>query len=183
MPECRVAILRDGALTGEGEVGEICVSAPFMFSAYYKNPAATEAAMHEGWYRTGDIGFLDGGEVFVVGRVKDVIIVNGKNVFAHDVEAAVSTVQGVRPGRCVAFGHFSGRDGSEQLVVVAERQAEARGRDAEPARRINHAVIAEIGIPCADVRLVDTGWLVKTTSGKTSRSENAVRYATQFRAG
>ena len=69
--DCRVAILRDGGFVGEDEIGEICVSAPFMFSGYYRNEAATEAAMHEGWYRTGDIGFLNQGEVFVVGRVKD----------------------------------------------------------------------------------------------------------------
>ena len=156
--DCRVAILRDGGVRGRGRDrrdlrfrARSC-SRAITATRPPRTPPCTRAGT-----RTGDIGFLNEGEVFVVGRVKDVIIVNGKNVFAHDVEAAVSLVEGVKPGRAVAFGHFSERVGSEQLVVVAERQGEAAGEaarpDAEVARRINHAVLAEIGDPllgCAD---------------------------------
>ncbi len=173
---CSVAILRDGRLLGERDIGEICVDAPFLMSGYFRKPEASAACFHGSWFRTGDLGFLDQGEVFVVGRLKDVIIVNGKNIFAHDVEAAVSRVDGVKPGRCVAFGHYSEKLGSEQLVVVAERLGDP-DRDAEVVRLVNGSVIDEIGIPCSDIRMVDAGWLVKTTSGKTSRSENAGRYA------
>ena len=173
---CSVGILRDGTLLGEREIGEICVEAPFLMSGYFRKPEASAGCFHGSWFRTGDLGFLDEGEVFVVGRLKDVIIVNGKNIFAHDVEAAVSRVEGVKPGRCVAFGHYSEKIGSEQLVVVAERLGDP-DRDAEVARLINGSVVDEIGIPCSDIRMVDAGWLAKTTSGKTSRSENAGRYA------
>lgn len=106
---------------------------------------------------------------------KDIVIVNGKNIFAHDVEAAVSRVEGVKPGRCAAFGIYSERAGSELLVVMAERLGERDG-DTESIRLINHAVVEEIGLPCSDIRMVEPGWLVKTTSGKMSRSENALRY-------
>ncbi len=173
---CTVDVLRDGMVVGEREVGEICVSGPIVMSGYFNNPEATVAAFQGARYRTGDLGFLDDGEVFVVGRLKDVIIVSGKNVFAHDVEAAVSATAGVKPGRCVAFGHYSERTGSEQLVVMAERSDEPEG-DAEVVRRINRAVVEEIGIPCADIRMVEAGLLVKTTSGKMSRSANAASYA------
>jgi len=173
---CAVRILREGDFVAEVQIGEICVSGEFLFSGYSNNPIATAAAFHNEWYRTGDLGFLQDGEVFVVGRVKEVIIVNGKNIFVHDIEAAAAQVAGVKPGRLVAFGQYSDRIGSEQLVVVAERDANA-APDAQVLEAINRAVVLEIGIPCADIRLVDPGWLVKTTSGKISRSENARKYA------
>jgi fatty-acyl-CoA synthase len=176
---CEVSIRRDEVLLAEREIGEVCVASSFLFDGYYKNPDATRAAMHDGWYRTGDLGFLDEGEVFIVGRLKDVIIVNGKNLFAHDLEAVVSRVPGVKPGRCVAFGHYAAALGSEQLIVVAEGNG-GEEDDAAVIRNINHAVLREVGIACADVRLMEPGWLVKTTSGKTSRSENARKYAESF---
>jgi acyl-CoA synthetase (AMP-forming)/AMP-acid ligase II len=179
IPHCTVRILRDGKFVGEREIGELCVHAPFMFSGYYNNPTATRAAFHGEWYRTGDLGFLDADEVFVVGRLKDVIIVNGKNIFAHDVEAAVSRVSGVKPGRAVAFGWYAEAVGSEKLVVVAERH-NAEVDDAQLARDVNHAVLGEIGIPPGDVRIVAQGWLVKTTSGKISRADNAHKYGDQL---
>ena len=175
IPGCRVAILRDGAFVAEREIGEICLLAPYLMSGYFNNPDASAAAFHGAWYRSGDLGFVDGGEIFIAGRLKDIVIVNGKNIFAHDVEAAVSRVDGVKAGRCVAFGFYSERAGSETLVVMAERLHD-HDRDAETVRLINHAVVEEIGLPCADIRMVEPGWLVKTTSGKMSRSENALRY-------
>ncbi len=175
LPGVELAILADGAFLPEGQTGEICVRAPFLFDGYYRNPAATEAAFHDGWYRTGDIGFVEGGEIFIAGRLKDLIIVNGKNILAHDVEAAVSRIAAVKPGRAVAFGHYDARMGSEQLVVLAEA-ADAASDPTDMAQAINRAVLDEVGIPCSDVQIVDQGWLVKTTSGKISRSENARRY-------
>lgn len=181
VPGCSVEVLRDGQFVGEREIGELCVTAPFLFSGYYHNPQATQAAFHGSWYRTGDLGFVDAGEVFIVGRLKDVIIVNGKNIFAHDVEAAVSRIAGVKPGRAVAFGWYSAAMGSEQLVVVAERAADEVDA-AEVARAINQAVINEVGIPAGDVRIVAQAWLVKTTSGKISRADNARKYGEELPA-
>ena len=171
VPGCRVRA------TGDGGVGEICVTAPFLFSGYHNAPEASAEAFDGGWLRTGDLGFIDDGEVFVVGRIKDVIIVNGKNIFAHDVEAAVSRLPGVKPGRAVAFGSYNQAAGSEQLVVVAERLDDTIAEEAL-IRTINNVVQLEVSIGCGDVRIVEPGWLVKTTSGKISRSENARRYAT-----
>lgn len=178
--DCAVRVLQDGTFVGERQIGEICVNAPYLMTGYFNNPAQTAASFHGEWYRSGDLGFLDGGEIFVVGRLKDVIIVNGKNVFAHDVEEAVSRVEGVKPGRCVAFGRYVEAVGSEQLVV-AER-IDGAADDRQTIRLINHAVADEVGVPCADIRMVELGWLVKTTGGKTSRSENARRYEA-MRAG
>jgi fatty-acyl-CoA synthase len=178
--DCKVRILRDRNFVAEREIGEICVSAPFLFKGYYKNEQSTRDAHIDNWYRTGDIGFLDDGEVFIVGRIKDVIIVNGKNIFAHDVEAALSEVRGLKAGRSVAFGYYVDALGSEQLVVVGERE----GADQDPRKtisEINRVVIDEAGIPCGDIRIVEQGWLLKTTSGKISRSLNSIKYAETFR--
>lgn len=177
---CEVSILRDGTFVGEGEIGEICVRASFLFAGYYKNEQATRDAFVADWYRTGDLGFLDHGEVFLVGRLKDLIIVNGKNVFAHDVEAALGGIPGLKPGRAVAFGNFVEALGSEQLVVVAERDGVVENMP-EMIADINRVVLNEIGIPCGDIRIVEQGWLVKTTSGKISRSLNNTKYAQTFR--
>lgn len=178
---CAVGVRRDGEFLDEMEIGEICVSAEFMFSGYYKNPTATADAFVDAWYCTGDLGFIQQGEIFIVGRVKDVIIVNGKNVFAHDVELALASISGIKPGRCVALGHYAEKMGSEQLVIVAERDGGVLDDD-DIQREINRAVVEEIGIPCNDIRLVDPGWLIKTTSGKISRTENATKYAIAFLA-
>lgn len=176
---CQVRVMKDGLLVGERVVGEICITAPYLFTGYYNNPQATAKVFDGTWLHSGDLGFLDQGEVFIVGRLKDVIIVNGKNIVAHDVEAAVSRVPGVKPGRAVAFGHYIATLGSEQLVVVAER-LNSEVDDAAATRLISHAVFQDIGISCGDVKLVDQGWLVKTTSGKTSRSENVRKYVESF---
>lgn len=173
--DCVVQILQNGEFVGQRQIGEICVAAPFVMSRYFNDTSLTSSSYHGDLYRSGDLGFLDGGEVFVVGRLKDVIIVSGKNIFAHDVEEAVSRVPGVKAGRCVAFGHYSKATGSERLVVVAER-SDPVANDAETVRLINHSVAEAVGVACSDIRMVDVGWLVKTSSGKTSRSENARRY-------
>ena len=175
-------ILANGEVSGEGVMGEICVRAPFLFDGYYKNVAATEAAFDaDGWYRTGDLGFLDQGELFVAGRLKDVIIVNGKNIFSHDVEAALLGIPGLKAGRAVAIGHFDAALGSEKLIVIAE--VEGEHDPSAVMAEINRAVLRETGVPCGDVRLVERGWLIKTTSGKISRSENLKRYEARFGVG
>ncbi|WP_296819208.1 AMP-binding protein [Brevundimonas sp.] len=175
-------IRANGATAGEGMMGEICVRAPFLFDGYYKNPEATAAAFDaDGWYRTGDLGFLDQGELFVAGRLKDVIIVNGKNIFSHDVEAALLGIRGLKAGRAVAIGQFDPALGSEKLIVIAE--VEGEHDPSAVMAEINRAVLRETGVPCGDVRLVERGWLIKTTSGKISRSENLKRYEARFGAG
>jgi acyl-CoA synthetase (AMP-forming)/AMP-acid ligase II len=179
---CGIRILKDQAFAGEREVGEVCVRATYLFSGYYNNIDATSQAFHEDWFRTGDLGFLDQGEVFIVGRKKDIIIVKGKNITAHDVEATVSGVPAVKPGRVVAFGVYDPSVGSEQLVIVAEQRDSDLDKTAA-TRLIMHAVFQDTGVSCGDVRVVEKGWLVKTTSGKMSRAENARKYQEYFGDG
>ncbi len=177
---CEINILRDGSFQTEGQIGEICVRSTCLFEGYYKNPETTRTAFHGPWFRTGDLGCIDQGELFIVGRLKDVIIINGKNIFAHDVEAAVSTLPGVKPGRVAAFGSYVERMGTEELIVMAEPAPTDADAD-EVIRLINRTVSEQVGIACGDIRIVESGWLIKTTSGKMSRADNLKKYTQQFK--
>jgi fatty-acyl-CoA synthase len=177
IPGMKVRITRNGKPTGERDVGEICIQAPYLFSGYLGDPDSTAQAFDDGWYRTGDLGFVLDDEVFVTGRIKDLLIINGINYFAHDLEATVSGVEGVKAGRCAALGVYNDAVGSEQIVIVAERADGARP-DGDPitVQHINQALWGRFGVGAGDIRLVEPGWVIKTTSGKISRTENLVKY-------
>jgi len=159
------------------EVGEILVRAPFVMDGYLDMSEENRAlAFADGWYRTGDLGALWKGELFVTGRKKDVIIVGGVNVFPEDAEAATNGVEGVHAGRCAAFGVEDAELGTDRLVIVAEvHEAKdlALSDAIEPA--IRAAVLAEVGIAPHKVFLVPPHWIVKSTAGKISRSETRAR--------
>lgn len=160
-----------------GRVGEVALSASFLFAGYHSAPEETAAAFHEGLYLTGDLGFVQDGELFITGRRKDVIIVNGRNYYAHDIEALAATVDGVTPGRLVAVGLMNEATMSEEVLVLAEcadtdpivRRSILRSLKSTLLRHLNLAVRAELVAP---------RWLVKTTSGKIARGENLHRYLT-----
>ena len=121
------------------EVGEIEICGASVTPGYYGRPDATAAAFHGGWLRTGDLGYMVDGELVVCGRIKDVIILGGRNVHPQDVERAIADVDGVRAGNVIAFGTV-GRRGRESLVVVAEARdadtsADVRSRGRGPSAR------------------------------------------------
>jgi fatty-acyl-CoA synthase len=160
----------------ERQVGEIAIHSHCMLTGYYNRPDLTAKAFFDGWYLTGDLGYMANGEVFVTGRKKDLIIVGGKNVYPQDIEALVNDVPGVYPGRVSAFGIFSEESGTEEVVVLAEVETS----DPEKRRRIADQVRLTVNkgsdIVLRYVELVDRNWLIKTSSGKVSRSANRQKY-------
>jgi fatty-acyl-CoA synthase len=151
----------------ERHVGELMIRGTSVTSGYYKRPDATAALFRDGWLCTGDLGYLLDGELVLCGRIKDVIIVGGRNVFPEDIERAVGGVEGVRAGNVIAFG-MEGYKGKESVVVVAE----TRGGDLEAIQQVVHTRALEVcGIPPRDVILVKPGTLPKTSSGKLQRSK------------
>jgi fatty-acyl-CoA synthase len=156
-------------------VNEIELRGRFVFGGYYRTPQATAAAFDDGWYRTGDIGFFDGGELFVVGRKKDVLIVQGRNFYAHDIEAIVSSTAGIVPGRVVAIGIANDASGTEEAVILAETDMPRTAHDAL-RRQVKRALFGSLGLMPRTIELRPRGWLVKTTSGKISRAHNAAKY-------
>jgi fatty-acyl-CoA synthase len=154
------------------EVGEIELRGTSISPGYYGNGRASTESHRDDWFRTGDLGYLIDGELVVCGRLKDVIIVGGRNVFPEDVERAAASVEGVRAGNVIAFG-TEGRRGREAVVVVAETKLEEIDAiRAGVAARVTDAV----GVPPEDVVLVRPGTLPKTSSGKPQRSLCRRRY-------
>ncbi len=156
----------------EREVGELEIRGSSVTSGYYKRPDATAALFRDGWLRTGDLAYILDGEMVMCGRLKDMIIVGGRNVFPEDIERALADVDGVRAGNVIAFGIDSDR-GKESLVVVAESKSDDT---TEVRRSVAERVREAIGLPAKDVVLVAPGTLPKTSSGKLQRSLCKSRY-------
>jgi fatty-acyl-CoA synthase len=170
--ELRIVDPATGSTMAEREAGELEIRGSSVTPGYYKHPEATAAAFRDGWLRTGDLAYLVDGELVVCGRLKDVIIVGGRNVFPEDVERAAADVDGVRAGNVIAFG-VEGRKGREALVVVAEtREADTSPLRQAVAERVRHAV----GLPPEEIVFVAPGSLPKTSSGKLQRSLCRDRY-------
>ncbi len=161
---------------GDDRVGEIVVSGDFLFTGYFNDSATTAERLKDGWYRTRDMGFLRDGELYVLGRKDDLLIVSGRNLHAHEVEEIVSAIPGLKPGRAVAFGVYNETNASEELVIVAERGEEHVVDADEIGRLVREAVFDRTNIDVKDISVVAPGWLVKTTSGKISRERNKARY-------
>jgi fatty-acyl-CoA synthase len=170
--EIRIVDPDTGSVLQDREVGELQIRGTSVTTGYYKRPDANAALFHEGWLCTGDLAYLIDGELVVCGRIKDVIIVGGRNVFPEDVERAVGRVEGVRAGNVIAFGGVGAR-GREALVVVAETRADDI---ADVRHRVAERVVEAVGVPARDIVLVTPGTLPKTSSGKLQRSLCKQRY-------
>ena len=170
--ELRIVDPDSGQARRDREVGELQIRGTSVTPGYYRQEEATAELFVDGWLRTGDLAYLLEGELVVCGRIKDVIIVGGRNVFPEDVERALTAVEGVRAGNVIAFG-VDTRRGKEALVVVAE----TKSGDTDATRRsVSEKVREAVGIPPKDVVLVAPGTLPKTSSGKLQRSLCRQRY-------
>ena len=167
-----------GTLCAEAEPGEIFLRSESQFNGYWGVDGFTRHALVEGgWYATGDYGFVEGGELFVIGRLKDIIIVGGQNIFPEDVELLVNGAPGVYAGRVVAFGITDEVNGTEALAVVAELRGEFDAvRATALEREIRRLVLATIGIAPRWVAVTPERWIVKSTAGKISRRDTRQRF-------
>ena len=164
--ELRIVDPQAGSVLLDREVGELQIRGSSVCAGYYGRPDATAETIVDGWLRTGDLGYLVDGELVICGRLKDVIIVGGRNVYPDEVERAVGTLDGVRAGNVIAFG-VEGRRGKQELVVVAE----TRDVDIDLVRaEVSERVRAAVGLPAKDIVLVSPGTIPKTSSGKLQRS-------------
>lgn len=164
----------DGVRARFSEEGEIAIAGRFLFDGYYLQPEKTAERVRDGWYFTGDMGFMHDGELYVAGRIDDMIIVNGRNFYAHEIESIVSELPSVIPGRSVAVGVDDPLSEGSAIVVLAEH---VQGANTDRiAREIREVVFDKLGVALADVMPVAAGSLVKTTSGKLSRSKNKELY-------
>jgi len=183
IPETEVCVLdADHHPLPERHLGEIALRSNCMLTGYYHRDDLTEKAFHEGWYLTGDLGYLADGELYVTGRQKELIIVGGKNIYPQDLEELAREVPGVHPGRVVAFGIFNESIGTEEVAIVAETDV----MDEEDRRLIRASIRDKINsgsdVIVRYVEVVDRQWLIKTSSGKISRKANREKYLEIFHA-
>ncbi len=168
----------DGRDLPERRVGEVAIRSDCMLTGYYKRPDL-QPFTPDGWYLTGDMGYIADGEVYIVGRKKDLIIHAGKNVYPQDIEAIVNQVAGVHPGRAVVFGAPDEREGTELIVVVAEVDTEDAEARKAIAKAIRQAVARSSDVTVGYVTLVGPKWLIKTSSGKIARAANREKWLRQ----
>jgi fatty-acyl-CoA synthase len=172
-PEHEIAIVDEhGARLGERKVGQILARGPSITLGYFHEDELTALSFKDGWLSTGDLGYVADGSLYVCGRLKDVIIIRGRNYYPSDIEWAMSELPGVRRGNVVAFGVAVDADGAlapegeEQLVVCAEaHQTDA----AALVETIAQAAASQFGLAVYKVEVVPPGALPRTSSGKAQR--------------
>ena len=155
----------------EDRVGEIMIRSDSLFGGYFNRPDLTAQVFQNGWYWSGDLGFVHDGELYVIGRKKDLIIVAGKNIYPQDIEEIVGNHPAIHDGRAVAFGLYNPDLGTEDILVVAEVEREELLQDSSEIERIlRNAIAAELDITARAVYLKPPRWVVKSTAGKPARS-------------
>ena len=161
----------DGRLLPDRHVGELCARGPSTAAGYWEAPEATRAAFRGGWLHTGDLGYVVNGEVFVSGRLKDILIINGRNYYPQGIEWVIDEIPGVRKGSAVVFTR-PGRASEEMVVAAESRDKDPDGLRAQIVARVNE----EFGLAVSDVAFVPPGALPKTSSGKLQRRKTREQY-------
>lgn len=159
----------DGALLPERTIGKIWCAGPSIMVGYFRDEVSTVACLKDGWLDTGDMGYVSEGYIYVVGRAKDMIIVNGKNHWPQDIEWAVEQLPGFKPGDIAAFA-ITLPGGEETPAVLVQ----CRTTDADERTRLRDAIREKVrgitGINCV-IELVPPRTLPRTSSGKLSRAK------------
>ncbi len=158
-----------GKTLKEREVGQILVKSKSLTIGYYKNEEATNETLKDGWLYTGDMGFIVDEMLFISGRIKEMIIKRGKNIYPYDVERIAGAVPGVRLGCTAAFSMENPNEGTEDLILVCETLIKDKREQKDLKNRIQNDIVAKLGIAPDDIKLVPKGTIPKTTSGKIQR--------------
>ncbi len=162
----------------ERHIGEVQIRSNSLLTGYY-NRTDLQPLLPDGWFATGDRGYIADGEIFIIGRSKDLIINAGKNIYPQDIEAIVNTVAGIHPGRAVVFGVLDEREGTELIAVVAEVDTDNSDEHKRIHQAVRQAVVSQADVVVGYVTLVEAGWLIKTSSGKIARSQNRDKWLAQ----
>jgi 1-acyl-sn-glycerol-3-phosphate acyltransferase len=160
----------------ERHEGRLEFRGPSATSGYYRNPEKTRDLFHGQWLDSGDLAYVAGGEIYITGRIKDVIIRAGRNIYPHELEEAVGNVSGIRTGRVAVFGSKEPRSATERLVVLAETRSTELAELERLRLQINARAIDLLGAPPDEVVLAPPGTVLKTSSGKIRRAASRERF-------
>ena len=167
--EIRVVDAADREVAERRE-GRLQFRGPSATGGYFRNAEATKALFHGDWLESGDLAYIAGGDVYVTGRTKDVIIRGGRNIYPAELEEAVGAVDGVRQGGVAVFGSADPGTGTERLVVLAETRKREAGDQERLRAHINALTTDLVGAPPDDVVLAPPNTVLKTSSGKIRRA-------------
>jgi fatty-acyl-CoA synthase len=177
--EVRIAN-ENGDESAERVEGQLWFRGPSVTQGYYRNETATAVLFPQGagagWVNSGDRAYRADGEIYITGRVKDIIIHAGHNLYPHEIEDAVAQVPGVRKGCVVAFGAPDPKTGTERLVIVAETRDKEPAARARIAQAITSHVAATMGLPPDVVEVIPPNAIPKTSSGKLQRDATKKRF-------
>ena len=165
-----------GAEVPERMEGTVEFRGPSATSGYYRNHEATNRLLHGRWLDTGDRGYLAAGELYVTGRLKDIIIRRGQHIYPDEVERAVGELAGVRKGCVVAFGTKDAATQTEKLIVLAETRYTDPAARAQLTARVNQRVVDNLGEPPEEILLAPPHTVLKTSSGKLRRAATRAAY-------
>jgi acyl carrier protein len=159
-----------GREAGERQEGRLEFKGPSATKGYFNSPGATVRLFRDGWLDSGDRAYLARGELYITGRIKDIVIRAGRHIHPDELEAAVGTVSGVRKGCVAIFGSHGLEGATERLVVMAETYAVGAQERTELSARITARIVEVLGEPPDEVRLVPPHTVLKTSSGKIRRA-------------
>jgi fatty-acyl-CoA synthase len=159
----------DGALLPERAIGKVWARGPSIMHGYFRDPEATAACLVDGWLDTGDMGYMSGGYIYIVGRAKDMIIINGKNHWPQDIEWAVEQLPGFKAGDIAAFA-ITTPGGEETPAVLVQCRTSDNEERTRLRIEIRDKVRSITGMHCV-VELVPPRTLPRTSSGKLSRAK------------
>jgi fatty-acyl-CoA synthase len=159
----------DGNPMPDKTIGKIWCSGPSLMKEYFRDPESTAACLVDGWLDTGDMGYLSNGYIFIVGRAKDMIIINGKNHWPQDIEWAVEQLPGFKAGDIAAFS-ITTPGGEETPAVLVQCRTSDESERAKLREQIRDKVRSVTGMQCV-VELVPPRTLPRTSSGKMSRAK------------
>jgi 1-acyl-sn-glycerol-3-phosphate acyltransferase len=180
VPDHEIRIVDEsGNEVGERQEGRLDFRGPSATSGYYRNPEATARLIRdarEGWIDSGDRAYIAGGEVYVTGRVKDIIIRAGRNLYPHELEEAVGEIPGIRKGCVAVFGASDPESGTERVVVLAETREQGEEALERLRQAIQEVAVDLLGTPADDVVLAPPHAVPKTSSGKIRRAASRDLY-------
>ncbi|MBW1828695.1 MAG: AMP-binding protein [Deltaproteobacteria bacterium] len=160
----------------EREEGRLQFKGPSSTSGYFRNPEDTRNLFQKDWLNSGDLAYMAGGDVYITGRSKDIIILAGRNIYPYELEEAVGNIPGIRKGCVAVFGSKDQKSVQERIVILAE----TRNTGDEDHDKLHHAIenaaVDLLGIPISEIVLVPPHTVLKTSSGKIRRSASREVY-------
>jgi fatty-acyl-CoA synthase len=172
LPGTQIYIISEnGDHLPSGSVGEIVIHSDAMLDGYYNRPDLTAKALRDGMYWSGDLGFELDGELYVIGRKKDIIIVGGENIYPQDIEEIISGHPSIHDGRAIAIGFFNSNLGTQEIIAVAEVNDDKDLDNAtEIERELKMSVKSALAVTVRAIYIKPSKWIVKSTAGKPARS-------------